>query len=143
MKISDNGLNFLKELEGFSPKPYFCSAGVSTIGHGHVILSTEKFNIISEEDAMSLLLGDTEKAGNCIKKAVTVQLNQNQFDALVCFVFNIGCQAFKKSTLLKILNTGDYFYAAGQFQRWIFSKSHPIDGLITRRDKERALFLKK
>jgi len=99
MKLGDRGLNLLKKWEqgpkgGFSPVIYPCSAGKNTIGYGHVI--TPDDNIIppiTEKQADDLLKQDIKTAENAINLLVKVSLTQNQFDALVCFVFNIGVGA--------------------------------------------------
>jgi lysozyme len=104
MKISENGLAIIKESEGFKPAPYLCPAGYWTIGFGHRILSTESFISITEAEAEQLLIKDVGIAENCINNLVKVPITQNQFDALVSFVYNVGCEAFKNSTMLRLLN---------------------------------------
>lgn len=104
MRISQNGLDLIKKSESFAPLPYICPAGKLTIGYGHCILPHESFTKITEKDAEEILRKDAAIAENCINKAVKVPLTQNQFDALVSFIFNVGCAAFLKSTLLRKLN---------------------------------------
>jgi lysozyme len=141
LTISEDGLNFIKAFEDFSAKPYLCPAGVLTIGYGHAILPGEKFTAITEEEAVELLKKDCAKFISAINKLVKAELNRNQFDALVSFVFNIGQNAFANSTLLKLLNKGDYIGAANQFPRWNKIKGVPSNGLTTRRQLEKCLFL--
>jgi lysozyme len=107
LKTSANGLAIIKESEGFSATAYKCPAGIWTIGYGHVILPHESFTEITEQQGEYLLIKDVRIAEDCINSNALVVLAQNQFDALVSLVFNIGCAAFKASTLLKILNSGD------------------------------------
>jgi len=100
---------------------------------------------ITEEEAERLLWGDTESAQRCINSCVKVKLNQNEFDALVSFVFNVGSGAFYESTLLKLLNAGsDRKVVASEFGRWVKAGSDkPIPGLVRRREYEKKLFLEK
>jgi lysozyme len=104
MHPSQNAINLIKSKESFSPIPYPCPSKVWTIGFGHAILPNEHFTVITEEQGEQLLLQDMSIAANCINQNVKVPLTQNQFDAMVSFVFNIGCDAFLKSTMLELLN---------------------------------------
>lgn len=140
-KLSQNGLNFIKDWEKFSPAVYKCQAGFDTIGFGHRKKAGEIFTIINIEKALQLLDADCDIAENCVNKAVFCPLNQNQFDALTSLVFNIGTNAFRTSTLLKYLNKEDYECAADEFNKWVFVKGEKSNGLINRRNKERELFL--
>ena len=79
-----------------------------------------------------------EKAVN---DSVTALLNQNQFDALVSFTYNVGIQAFKDSTLLRLLNKKNYRGAAQQFERWVKAGKKTLPGLVSRRKEEKELFL--
>jgi lysozyme len=104
MRISQAGLDLIKQHESFSAIPYLCPAKKLTIGFGHVVLPNESFTTITETQALEILRKDVSIAENCINKTVKVPLSQDQFDALVSFVFNVGCNAFLKSTLLRKLN---------------------------------------
>jgi lysozyme len=104
MKISQNGLDLIKQHESFSPVIYICPAGKPTIGFGHVVLPGESFTRITEAEALELLRKDVAIAENCINQNVKALLSQDQFDALASLVFNIGIGAFMKSTLLRKLN---------------------------------------
>lgn len=141
MLISDNGLDLIKGFESFSALPYRCPAGKLTIGYGHVIQEGEIFTNITQDKATIILKQDCAKAEACINNLVKVPLNQNQFDALVSFVFNIGCDAFRTSTLLFLLNNLRYEDAADEFDKWVYAKGVKLNGLINRREKERDLFL--
>lgn len=147
MRISEKGLNLIKKYEGFSSKPYMCPANVPTIGYGStyypngtkVKLSDDK---ISEEEATQLLEYIAQKDfGSAANKFVIVDLTQNQFDALVSFAYNIGRTAFENSTLLKLLNRGEYEAAAEQFEKWNKSGGRVLNGLTKRRFDEQKLFL--
>jgi len=85
---------------------------------------------------------DLKKFERTVNEAVTVPLNQNQFDALVSLTYNIGSGAFEKSTLVKKLNTGDYTGAANQYDVWVNAGGKRLQGLVNRRAKEKELFLK-
>lgn len=137
--LSAYGLSILKEHEGFRAHVYLDSAGYPTIGFGHKLLPGEAFpNGVTPAQAEQLLFQDTEKAQRAVRDNVKVPLTQNQFDALVSLVYNIGVNAFKNSTLLRLLNQGFYAAAAEQFLVWKFAGGQPI--LLGRRQKEKALF---
>lgn len=137
MKMSPKGAAILTVREGEKLKTYTDTAGVLTIGVGHTGHDVKPGMTITREQSQSLLMKDLEWAEAAVNK-VKVPLNQNQFDALVSFVFNIGANAFAKSTLLKLLNAGDYGGAAAQFMVWTKQKE-----LTGRRQGERDQFLSK
>lgn len=141
MKTSEVGLNLIKFFEDFRSKAYLCPAKVWTIGYGHTggVKSTDT---ISKEDANSLLLKDLEKYEKAVNTLVSVDLNQNQFDAITSFTFNLGEGALAKSTLLKKLNAKDYKGAAEEFLKWNKAGGQVLAGLVKRREKEKELFLK-
>lgn len=147
LRTSDNGFKIIKEAEGLRLEPYQDVAGYWTIAYGHKILKGEPYypygNIkrITTAQAFMILTRDVQKAEHAVNNYVKVPLTQNQFDALVSFVFNLGAGAFKKSTLLKKLNAGDYVGAAEQLPRWRFAGGKEFAGLLNRRNKEKALFL--
>ncbi len=140
MQTSENGINLIKKFEGLKTKAYKCPAGIWTIGYGHTagVKSTATCTI---EQATNYLKQDVKTAENAIKKYVKVELNQNQFDALVSFIYNVGSVAFRKSTMLKFINNSHFPLAAGQFDLWIYSKGEKLEGLVTRRKAEKELFL--
>ena len=140
MHVSYSGLEIIKSYESFSATWYLCPSKEWTIAYGHVRLAIDKFEIVSKAFADILLKGDCLIAEASIKRNVKVELNQNQFDALVSFVFNIGVSQFKSSTLLKLLNTGDYKAASEQFKRWNKADGKVLKGLVTRRSLEAKLF---
>lgn len=111
------------------------------IGYGHDILPGENIpSPIDEAAATQLLEKDIAHVVSVINDSVSVPLNQNQFDALASFVYNIGVSAFRNSTLLKLLNQGDYAGAAAQFGRWNMFGGHVNAGLVARRKSEAAQF---
>lgn len=144
MKTSEKGIDLLKILEegkGFSSKSYVCPAGKRTIGYGHVILPGEKIiEPITEEQAEDILEKDVLIAEEAVNKYVKIKLSQNQFDALVCFVFNIGKVNFKTSTLLKFINTELWDKIPSQFMRWVYVDKTKLKGLENRRKIEVRLW---
>lgn len=145
MKTSKRGIELIKQLEGCELTAYKCSAGVLTIGYGHTGKDVTDGLTITGEKAETLLREDLQKFEKAVEKYVKVELNQNQFDALVSLAYNIGSGSFSKSTLLKKLNAGDYTEAAEQFLVWnkmtVNGVKKESDGLKNRRQKERELFL--
>lgn len=154
MKMSKRGLDKLIEWEGFKTRVYKDSAGLPTIGVGHLLTKDElrsgKINIIgkqvkyaegiTEDQVKALLQQDIVSREAAVKNLVRVPLSQNQFDTLVSFVFNIGRYAFQNSTLLRVLNDGRYQEVPDQLDRWIYSGGKRVDGLINRRRNEIALW---
>lgn len=142
MRISQKGINFIKQKEGCSLKVYMDIGGKPTIGVGHLI--TENENIpkeITNEQAEELLRKDLKVVEDAINKHVKVKIDQEQFDALCSFVFNVGVSAFVSSTLLKELNNNNILKAADQFLKWIYVNKKTSPGLLARRQKEVDLFL--
>lgn len=140
-RINQDGLDLIKEFEGLELEAYLCPAQVWTIGFGSTD-GVQPGMIISKEGAEKLLRKDLERFEKCVFQEVKVELNSNQFSALVSFAFNAGRGAFKTSTLLKKLNQRDYAGSANEFERWIWAKGKVLEGLIRRREAERELFLK-
>ncbi len=154
MKMSQNGTTLLAEWEGSRTEVYDDAAGLPTIGVGHLLTQSEresgKITIrgqavdykqgLSEQQVLDLLAQDLERFEAAVNDAVEVDLNQNQFDALVSFAFNVGTQAFKNSTLLEKLNQGQYDEVPAQLRRWNRAGGRVVQGLINRREKEIALW---
>ena len=147
MKISENGLKLIKKFEGLSLKPYLCSAGIPTIGFGNTFYENMKKvtlqdETITEERADSLFnFLVTTNFVNVVNRLVIVDINQNQFDALVSFVYNLGSGNFEKSTLLKKVNQEDFIGASLEFEKWNRSSGKVLNGLTKRRLSEKELFL--
>lgn len=142
MRISPAGVNLIKKFEGFVAKAYKCPAGVWTIGYGHTGPDVTPGLQLTTEQVDALLVRDLLRYEAPVNKLVTVELTQNQFDALVSFVYNVGEGNFSKSTLLKHLNNGDKDKAAAQFLVWNKAGGVELPGLVRRRAAERELFLK-
>lgn len=143
MSIREEYLPLIKEFEGYSSTPYYCSAGERTIGYGHVLRPGESYVSISKEKAEALLKRDLETAEEAVSRLVTVPLNAHQYAALVFFTYNIGAHAFEKSTLLRRLNAHDYASVPSQMRRWNRSRGVVSKGLTNRRKKEINLWLGK
>lgn len=141
-QIGQKGLDLIKRFEGLKLRSYKCPAGVWTIGYGHTGNVTAN-QIITSEQAEQLLRSDLRVFEKVVSDAVTVPLNQNQFDALVSLAFNIGGSNFGSSTLLRMLNAANYAGAANQFERWNQGGGKVLQGLVKRRDDERRLFVSK
>ena len=142
MKTSKNGINLIKTYEGCRLTAYKCPAGVWTIGYGHTA-GVKQGDTITPLQANTLLTVDLQKFENAVNKAVKKPITQNEFDALVSFAFNVGIGNFEKSTLLRLVNLGQFELAAKQFEKWIYAGGKPLTGLKKRRLAEKTLFLKK
>lgn len=138
-KLSDRGAVFIHQFEGCELTSYLCPAGVLTIGYGHTGKDVKAGQTITEKEAEGLFKIDVNRFEKVVNSLVKVSLTQNQFDALVSFVYNIGGGAFAKSTLLKKLNSWDYLGASLEFSRWT---NKGLAGLVKRRSQEKKLFLK-
>ncbi len=139
-KYGASGLALTKKSESLRLDAYQDSVGVWTIGYGHTGSDVHAGMTITEQQAAILLAADVAWAVTCVNKSVTSAINQNQFDALVDFTFNLGCASLGQSTLLRLLNAGDFAGAAGQFLRWNKAGGQVLRGLTIRRQAELDLF---
>ena len=136
-----SNLDLIKESEGLRLEAYLPTPNdVYTIGYGHT-KTAEKGMVITLAGAEELLLHDLAWVEVAVHKYVKVPLNQNQYDALCSFVYNLGATNFKNSTLLKKLNKKDYNGAANELPRWNKQKGKVLRGLTKRRQLEKGLFL--
>jgi lysozyme len=143
MKISDAGIALIKSMEGLRLDAYPDPATGSdpwTIGYGHTGPEVRRGMTITEETAEQLLRNDCTKFEDCVTDALEVEVAQHQFDALVSFAFNVGCAAFMSSTMLKLLNAGNFEAAEQQFKRWDKAAGKVMAGLTRRRAAEADLF---
>lgn len=142
--LSDNGMKLLEQFEGLRLEAYLDSAGIATIGWGSIKYPNgNKVKLgdkITKAQAKQYKLHDLKEFESTVNTSVKVHLTQNQYDALVSISYNIGSNAFKNSTLLKKLNSGDYKGAAEQFLAWINSGGRKVKGLENRRKSEMKLF---
>lgn len=141
MKLSAAGLDLVKRSEGFRSQVYFDIAGFPTIGYGHRLEPTESYpNGITETQADVILLWDVHAAERSVEHLVRVPLTQGQFDALVDFTFNLGSARLASSTLLKVLNSGNYDLAAAELLSWDHSGAQELASLKVRRQAEYTLW---
>jgi lysozyme len=140
MQISDKGLGLLRRFEGLKLVSYRCPAGVWTIGHGHTGPEVAADARIGRDEAERLLRSDVAGFEEAVGR-IAGTCTQGQFDALVCFAFNLGAGALKGSTLLHKHKAGDHAGAAAQFGRWVHAGGKILPGLVKRRAAEAALYL--
>lgn len=143
-KTGELGKNLIKEFEGFRATAYLCPAGVWTVGYGTTRISgklVKQGTKVTTDEAETLLEEDLKRFEDGVNRLVQVEINQNQFDALVSFVYNLGVGNLQKSTLLKKLNAGLFAEAAEQFLKWDKAAGKRLPGLTRRRKAERELFL--
>jgi len=140
-KTSENGIDFIKRHEGWRAQLYLDAAGLATIGYGHLIKQGEDYFLIDKSEGERILKADLKIAESAVNEFVKVDLTQGMFDSLVSFVFNLGVGAFKRSTLLNVLNAGDYESASNELLRWNRAGGEVHQGLVNRRQAERNLFL--
>lgn len=149
MRLSDGGLDAIKAREGVVLEMYRDSANLPTIGVGHLLTRDElRSGKLGDEDAVDwrdgisaetadeLLRHDVEAAEAAVSSCVDVPLTPYQYDALVSLAFNIGANAFRKSTLVRLLNQCDYLAVPDQFRRWVFSAGVRDPILVKRREDE-------
>lgn len=144
-KINSKGLKLIKDFEGLRLKPYLDVGGIPTIGYGTIRYEdgtkvTMKDSPITIERAEVLLQHHLEDFESGVEKLVKIEINDNQFAALVSFAYNLGLGNLKSSTLLKKVNAKDFPAAATNFMKWINVNGKPVQGLINRRTKEKELF---
>lgn len=142
MSLSVTGLSLIKQHEGLSYGVYLDPVGIPTVCWGHMDTRLKVGTRYAKSDCERFLKEDVKAAQKAVSDLVKVPLTQNQYDALVSLVFNIGRANFARSTLLRKLNDGDYNGAANEFPRWVYAKGKKLNGLITRRTHEMELFLK-
>ena len=139
MNISQEGLSLIKKFEGCELEAYKCAAGVWTIGYGST-KGVKEGDTHTQEEADKLLLHEMSEYEGYINDMVEVPLEQNQFDALCSWVYNLGPTNLKESTMLKVLNEEKYAEVPQQIKRWNKAGGKVLDGLIRRREAEALLF---
>lgn len=140
MRTSQVGIDLIKNSEGLRLSAYQDSVGVWTIGYGATRTVVAGMSITVDQ-AERMLQNDISRFEPGLDTLVKVSLNQHQWDALMSFVYNLGAGSLASSTLLKMLNAGDYAGAADQFLRWNKAGGNVLAGLTTRRTAERKMFL--
>ena len=131
--MNQRGVSLLKTFEGFEGMPYKDAVGKLTIGYGMLLPLTE-------QEASLLLLERVKPYEEAVKTLVRVPLNENQLAALTSFTYNVGIGNFKKSTLIRLLNDGEYESVPKQLARWNKAGGRVLNGLIKRRAQEAFLW---
>jgi GH24 family phage-related lysozyme (muramidase) len=139
MNISVEGTSLIKKFEGCELEAYQDSVGVWTIGYGHT-KDVKQGDKINQDEAENLLEEEMPEYEGYINDMVEVSLEQCQFDALVSWVYNLGPTNLSSSTLLKVLNEGDYDEVPFQIKRWNKAGGKVLEGLTRRREAEALLF---
>ena len=145
-KVSKKGLDLIKKFEGLKLKPYLCSAGVPTIGYGNTLYENGKKvslkdSVITESRATELLSYSLKNLEQQVDSFCRDDINQNQFDALVSFAFNLGPYNLKSSTLLKKVNKNPKDPTIrDEFMRWTKAGGKVLKGLVERRKTEADLY---
>ncbi len=146
MKTSKEGIESILQHEGFRENAYLDTAGVWTIGYGTTRNVKPGFRV-SRDEARMMFAMDLEHSENCVNSSVNIDISQLQFDALVSLAYNIGCRAFRDSTLLRKLNDSDVQGAASEFLKWNkitnpnTGEKEDSTGLSNRRRSEHKMFL--
>ena len=142
MKTSDKGIKFIiNEEGGIRLKAYRCQAGVWTIGVGHTGKDVKEGMEITKEKAIELLKSDLRRFENTVNKSIKVTLKQHEFDALVSLAFNIGTNAFSKSTLVKKINAGANIKEIEiEWKKWRKGGGKVLPVLVRRREREVKMY---
>jgi lysozyme len=152
--MSDKGKALLTQWEGLELQVYLDVAGLPTIGVGHLLTAAENTSKrllidgesidytagLTEQQAEKLLSQDLVRFEDVVDAAVSVNLNDDQFDALVSFSFNEGTEAFRTSTMVLVLNQGEYDKVPDELRRWVKSDGRTVQGLVRRRENEIKLW---
>ena len=140
MEYSKQGLALTENFESCRLTAYQDIKGIWTIGWGHTGPEVVEGLVWTQNQADMALAEDMNYADRMVNAMVTVQLTQGEYDALVDFAFNCGCNAEKGSTLLKLVNAGMFAAAAEQFQLWDHASGQVVAGLLRRRLAEKEEF---
>lgn len=140
MKTSQEGIEAIQQFEGCVLETYRCAAGVCTIGYGHTGPDVVPGMVWTQSEAEAALRKDLERFERAVDGAITLDMTQGQFDALVSLAFNIGAKAFASSTLVKKFNAGDIAGAGDQFVVWNKVNGKVHAGLLQRRARELWMF---
>lgn len=139
--MTNEGLELIKSFEGLRLKAYKCPAGVWTIGYGHT-KGVKEGDVITEQEAEDMLKKDVVGFEINVRGAVIPNLNDHQYDALTSFAYNVGLGNFRKSTLLRLINSGITAREdiTNQFMRWVYAGGKKLTGLVRRRTAEVELY---
>ena len=144
--INQAGLNLIKQFEGLRLKAYRDAVGVWTIGYGHTSMAgdpkVKAGMVITEDEAEQILRIDLKKYEDAVKKALPgYPLTDNQYAALTSLCYNVGPGNFSKSSVVRYLRQGNPGQSADAFRAWNKAGGRVLQGLVTRREAERKLFL--
>lgn len=144
MHVTDEGLALIRRFEGFRGEAYRCPAGVWTIGYGHTSQAgppgVRPGMIMSEAEARRVLAADVRIFAEDVRAALTREVSPEQFSALVSFAFNVGAGAFRRSSVLKAVNAGDFAPVPQRLALWVKADGRTLEGLVRRRKAEAELF---
>lgn len=145
MKVNKAGINLIKKYEGFRSRAYRDAVGVWTIGYGHTSMAgaprVTPGLTISRAEGEAILARDVQKFADKIAPLIKVRLNDNQFSALVSFAYNVGVGGFRRSSVLKRVNAGQYDGVPHRLSLWVKAGGQTLTGLVRRRAAEGELFL--
>lgn len=141
MQLGAGGTALIEGFEQLRLAAYLDQHGVPTIGWGHTGPDVFMGQTCTKEQADAWFIEDTHRAVAGVNRTVTADINQNQFDALVCFTFNVGVGAEAHATLVSLVNSGDMDGAALEFAKWNHVAGVPNAGLTRRRTAEHDLFV--
>ena len=145
MEMTEEGLALIRRFEGFRAAAYRCPAGSWTIGYGHTSEAgapvVRPGMRISEAEAREILARDVERFAADVRQALTQQLSNAQFSALVSFAYNVGTPAFRRSSVLKAVNAGRFDKVPAALKLWVKAKGRVLPGLERRRAAEVELFM--
>ena len=148
MKLNNDGYNLITKHEGLSLKPYLCPAKVPTIGYGNTYYQDGKKvtlldDPITKEQAFEMFKEIADRFAKAVSQSVTADINQNQFNALVSFAYNVGVANLKKSTLLKLVNANpNNPQIKNEFLKWTKANGVLLNGLLKRRNDESSVYFK-
>jgi lysozyme len=145
MKMTNEGLALIKRFEGLRLDAYRDAVGIWTIGYGHTSVAgapqVQAGLRISEADAHEILARDVEGFARGVRDLLVVELSEQQFSALVSFVYNVGLGGFKRSSVLIAVNNRDFNAVPRRLNLWTKAGGRVLPGLVRRRAAEGALFL--
>jgi lysozyme len=146
MILDNKGFLFITKHEGLRLKPYLCPAKIPTIGYGNTYYSDGKRVTLLDKDitkqqAFDMFKEIANRFGKRVDELVTSNINQNQFNALVSFAYNVGTGNFSSSTLLKKINKNpNDLTLKAEFLRWNKAGGKVLNGLTNRRNEEADLY---
>lgn len=140
MILTETGIQLIQHFEGCRLTAYKDAVGVWTIGYGHVGPEVKAGMTITEAAATAIFRGDATRFAESVRHVLEQDVSDHQFSACVSLAYNVGIGAFRESTLLRLLNRGDYWGAANQFGVWNKAGGRVLKGLVLRRAAERDLF---